>query len=130
MPFQHGKDKILSFERPLNSERPQKPQSSSKPARPLHPAVRRRRMIWLVIVVVFTCWAIVQSFIQQLRVWEQEKELAAKQDQLAQVQMKQKELQQENQKLKSEDYMLELAHKMGYGKPGEELYSIEKKENE
>lgn len=130
MPFQHGKDKILSFERPINSERPQKSQSSSKRVRPLHPAVRRRRMIWLVIVVVFTCWAVMQSFIQQMRVWEQEKELAAKRDQLAQVQMKQKELQQETQKLKSEDYMLELAHKMGYGKPGEELYSIEKKENE
>ncbi|MGA8943828.1 MAG: septum formation initiator family protein [Thermoactinomyces sp.] len=99
-------------------------QSSSKSARPLHPAVRRRRLVWLVIVVVFTCWAVVQSFVQQMRVWEQEKELAAKQEQLAQIQMKQKELKQEVQKLKSEDYMLELAHKMGYGKPGEELYTI------
>ncbi|MBA4601260.1 FtsB family cell division protein [Thermoactinomyces mirandus] len=130
MPFQHGKDKILTFQRPLNPDRQQKPQSSPKPVRPLHPAVRRRRMIWLVIVVVFICWAVIQSFIQQLRVWEQEKELAAKQEQLAQLQLKQKELKQEVQKLKSEDYMLELAHKMGYGKPGEEIYSLEKKESE
>ncbi len=126
MPFQNGEDKILSFQRP---KREQKSQSSSKPSRPLHPAVRRRRLIWLVIVVVFSCWAGVQSFIQQMRVWEQEKELVAKQEQLAQAQTKQKELKQEVQKLKSEDYMLELAHKMGYGKPGEEIYSIEKKEN-
>lgn len=131
MSYQHGKDNVLFIQRSAKAGKKPKPTKSkaqSQPVRPLHPSVKRRRLIWLGCMVVFIIWAAAQSVIQQMRIWDQEKELANKQRQLTQAYEQQKILNQEVQKLKSEDYMLELAHKMGYGKPGEQIYSIEKKE--
>jgi cell division protein DivIC len=128
MAYQHGRDNVLFIQRSAKPVKKPESASKSQSVRPLHPAVKRRRLIWLGCMVVFIVWAAAQSVIQQVRIWDQEKELADKQRQLSQAYEQQKTLKQEVQKLKSEDYMMELAHKMGYGKPGEQIYSIENKE--
>lgn len=94
----------------------------------LHPAVRRRRLIWLIIMICFICWTIVELTIQQQRIWAKEKELVEKQQELKQVMAEIDVLKEEIKQLHNEDYLLELAHKMGYSKPGEEVYTIQNEE--
>ncbi|MFC7443350.1 FtsB family cell division protein [Laceyella putida] len=123
MPFQSSRDNILTFKREVMKEKGQEARKQ-----PLHPLVRRRRKIWLGMMVVIFCWCIVELIVQQNRIWDKEEELAAKQRELAGVQQKTAKLNAEIKKLHRKDYLLELAHKMGYSKPGEQNYSLPGKE--
>jgi len=125
MPIYRKSDELLSFRRTPNNAH-EKAKDSRK--QPLHPAVRRRRLIWLAIMVCFLCWTVVELMIQQQRIWAKEQELASKQRVLKQTMAETKRLREEIRRLHNEDYLLELAHKMGYSKPGEEVYSIKKAE--
>lgn len=130
MPSRRHMYNIFSF---THSGNPRHSQSISlsepeKKARPsknkLHPAVRRRRLVWLGTMIVIICWSIIELIIQQGRIWEKEEQLAAKKKELQAVQAETHALKAEIKKLGNEDYLLELAHKLGYSKPGEEIYEI------
>lgn len=122
MPFQYSHNHLLLFKRGVTRE---KGPIANK--QPLHPIVRRRRKLWFGTMIVIFCWCVVELIVQQNRIWDKEEELAAKQQELASVKQKTTELQAEIKKLHREDYLLELAHKMGYSKPGEEIYMPPKK---
>ncbi len=121
VPFHRMNDNILQFRR--TSQESEKPKVRERKQRSLHPVVRRRRLIWLGAMVLFFCWAIVELIVQQVHIWDREKILAERKAELADGQRHTKELKDEIKKLHDEKYLLELAHKMGFGKPGEEVYS-------
>jgi len=85
---------------------------------PLHPKVRRRRLIWLSIMVLVCTWSLVELIIQQNRIWEKEELLVARKMELNAEQAKTSRLREEIKKLNDEKYLLELARQKGYGKPG------------
>lgn len=118
-------DELLFFRHKRKEE--QEPRKKTRQSS-LHPAVRRRRLVWFVVMVCFICWTIVELIIQQQRIWTKEKELAAKQQKLKEVTAETNLLREEIKQLYNKDYLLELAHKMGYSKPGEEVYTINKEE--
>jgi cell division protein FtsB len=131
MSIQSPTDKILAFRhsRPASSPSPESTKKANQPRQKLHPTVRRRRLIWLITMVTIICWASIQLVVQQFRIWNKEDELAAKSSQLTALEQRSKELEKEVHKLKyDEEYLNELAHKKGYSKPGEEVYSIKEKE--
>jgi cell division protein FtsB len=119
MPFQRSRDNILTFKRKVAKEK-----GHEERKQPLHPAVRRRRMIWLGVMVTIFCWCVVELIIQQNRIWDKEEALAAKRQELAEAKRKTAHINAEIKKLHRKDYLLELAHKMGYSKPGEQIYSL------
>ena len=69
-------------------------------------------------------WFVIELFIQQSRIWNQEKRLAQHQQALITAQIENKQLKKDVELLKSPDYLLELAHRLGYSKPEEENYKI------
>lgn len=107
-----------------NGSSPSASQLSASKSPKLHPGVRRRRLTWLTIMSLFILWAIVQISYQQWRIWEKEEQLAAKQATLKELKQETKSLQKEIQLLHDENYLLELAHKYGYGKKGEKTYQL------
>jgi cell division protein FtsB len=125
MPFHRANDHILDFRR-LHRDTNHKQKPNEPNRKPLHPAVRRRRLIWLGVMVIVLVWTVVELIVQQNRIWDKEKELAVRKMELATAKEQTKQLKEEIKKLHDESYLLELAHKMGYGKPGEEIYSTEK----
>lgn len=92
----------------------------------LHPIVRKRRLLYLCWMVVFLFWFMIELMIQQNRIWKQEEKLARHQQELKIAQAENKQLQEELKRLNSPDYLLELAHKLGYSKPEEENYQIQR----
>ncbi|TCS94285.1 FtsB family cell division protein [Hazenella coriacea] len=124
MPVHHQADKILRFRQGASQANPVLEKKRTKKPK-LHPSVRRRRLIWLVSMVVFVGWACIQMIIQQFQIWDQQEQLTLKQEELVVVQKETIGLKEAIQKLKSEDYLLELAHRLGYSKPGEQNYIIE-----
>jgi cell division protein DivIC len=121
VPFHRMNDNILQFRR--TSQDMKRPKSRERKHGPLHPIVRRRRLVWLGVMVLFFCWTVVELIVQQTHIWDREKILAARKMELADGQRHTKELKEEIKRLHDEKYLLELAHKMGFGKPGEEVYS-------
>lgn len=90
----------------------------------LHPIVRKRRLLYLCWMMLFLFWFVIELFIQQTRIWNQEKKLAEHQQALITAQIEHEQLKKDVQRLKSPDYLLELAHRLGYSKPEEENYQI------
>lgn len=126
MPIRDTSEKVLAFRsarpapsHPLDSQR-HSVQTRSK----LHPVARRRRLLWLAIMVCLIGWSLVQLVIQQFRIWDKEAELAKQQTELVAVQGETKSLHDVITKLHDPAYLNELAHKMGYAKPNEELYTV------
>jgi cell division protein DivIC len=119
------RDNILTFQRPHGAGA----KAENKEIRPrLHPSVRRRRLFWLATMIVVVVYTVYGWITQQNRIWEKERQLAAKKAELQKVQAETKKLEEEIWKLRhDENYLLELAHSMGYGKPGEEIYAVPEK---
>lgn len=90
----------------------------------LHPIVRKRRLVYLCWMTMFLFWFVIELFIQQSRIWNQEEKLAKQQQALIVAQAENKQLKKEVNLLNSPEYLLELAHKLGYSKPEEENYQI------
>lgn len=117
------RDNVLVFQKTKPS-----PSTSSEPTptpedRPkLHPGVRRRRITWLIIMFCFILWAVIQIFLQQLKIWEKQDQLAIKQSALKQAKKETAILQKGIEQLNDYHYLMELAHKYGYGKKGEKNY--------
>ncbi|SEN63840.1 FtsB family cell division protein [Lihuaxuella thermophila] len=125
MPSRRPMDNILAFSHTGNPHRSSETEKKARQTRhKLHPAVRRRRLIWLGTMIVIISWSLIELIIQQGRIWEKEEQLAAKKKELQAVQAETQTLKDEIKKLGNEDYLLELAHKLGYSKPGEEIYEI------
>lgn len=95
-------------------------------SRELHPIVRKRRMLYLCWMALFMFWFIIELFIQQNRIWNQEEKLAKWQRELVVAQSENRQLRKDVKLLNSPDYLLELAHKLGYSKPEEENYQIQR----
>lgn len=87
---------------------------------PLSPAVRRRRLLWLAIMVAFFAWTFVEVVFQSGQIAKKNEELAEVKSQVKVLQEEQQVLQGEIKKLHNEEYMLELAReKYHYYFPGE-----------
>ncbi|SFJ35781.1 FtsB family cell division protein [Thermoflavimicrobium dichotomicum] len=114
-------EKVLAFRSPhiQTAERKKEP---AKSRQTLHPAARRRRFIWLGIMLFMLSWAVGQLVIQQFRIWDKEEVLAQKKQELAAVKQQTEQLKREVRQLNDTNYLLELAHKLGYIKPGEQNY--------
>lgn len=124
MSAQRPIDKILSFPSrenlpPIDEEK--------KGKRAVHPAVRRRRLLWFGGMVVFVLWFLVSVVIQQFRIWNHQDTLAAKKHQIQMAEQKTAQLKESMKKLQKEDYLFELAHKLGYSYPDEENYEVQEK---
>jgi cell division protein FtsB len=108
---------------------------SPKPTQPLdqanaaqrkpHPGVYRRRKIWLAVMIFMIAWSLIEIVFQQNRIWHKEQVIRAKQAELARTQEQTQMLKKEIQKLNDHDYLMELAHKFGYGKKGETIIHVE-----
>lgn len=116
-------NKILSL--PVNRKR-KVVKKRRKKRQELHPIVRKRRMLYLCWMMLFLFWFVIELFIQQTRIWNQEKKLAEQQQALITAQIENQQLKKDVQLLKSPDYLLELAHRLGYSKPEEENYQIQR----
>jgi cell division protein DivIC len=93
----------------------------------IHSTVRRRRIIWFLLIVAFIVWCAVQLVIQEMRVWDKEALLHKRQQELASTQMTTKQLEKQIERFDDSDYLMEQAHKHGYGKPGEKNVQISNK---
>ncbi|MFC4075527.1 septum formation initiator family protein [Salinithrix halophila] len=108
----------------IRSSRSSQPGQDKKPPRALHPGVRRRRWIWLLLMLTFFIWSGVELWGQSQRIEAREAALAVKQKQLVQLKKRQAALKKEIQLLQDEAYLDELARKMGYRKLNEEVYDL------
>ncbi len=99
------------------------PESSSRRP-PLPRRVRLRRRIWLVLMLILFLWSGSEWIIQTQAVHSKEAALVEKRRELASLEKEQRELKQEISRLQDENYLFELARKMGYGKPGEEILDV------
>jgi cell division protein FtsB len=91
----------------------------------LHPKVKRRRLIWLVLMVLFFGWCIIQLVMQEIEISQKEELLHKRQQELATMESKSKKLEKDVKRYQDKDYMMEQAHKHGYGKPGEKNVPME-----
>ncbi|GGE21752.1 hypothetical protein GCM10011571_24820 [Marinithermofilum abyssi] len=115
---------VVSFRATRPSEMMQ-PEKASKPQRsPLLPGVRRRRRLWLFLMLAFFVWFGNELYSQSGQIEGQEAALAAKKAEVITLKEKQKQLKDEIRQLHDKDYLEELARKMGYSKPGEEVFDI------
>lgn len=90
----------------------------------LHPKVKWRRLTWLVLMILFISWAIFQLIVQQIHIWDRETQLHKSQQELATTQATTKQLENELKRYRDHDFLMELAHKHGYGKPGEKNFQV------
>lgn len=90
----------------------------------LHPRVKRRRMLWLVSMIVFFGWCMTQLVIQEVRISAQEEILQERKRELAKTKEEQQQLIKDLKQFQDKDYMMEQAHKHGYGKNGEQNVSV------
>lgn len=95
----------------------------------LHPRVKRRRMLWLVSMIVFFGWCITQLVIQEVRISAQEELLQERKQELNKTKEEQQQLIKDLKQFQDKDYMMEQAHKHGYGKTGEKNVSVTDEEN-
>jgi cell division protein DivIC len=111
---------VVSF----RSSRPSNEGQASAVRRPLPPNVRRRRWIWLITMIVFLVWGGSELITQSLEIHERKQVLAQSQERVEALKAEQQEWQEELRRLKDEEYLLELARKMGYALPGEEVVDL------
>ncbi|NWO08646.1 MAG: septum formation initiator family protein, partial [Alteromonadaceae bacterium] len=78
----------------------------------------------LVLMLIFFLWSGSEWIIQTQAVHSKEAALAEKRRELDSLEKERKGLKQEIRRLQDEDYLFELARKMGYGKPGEEILDV------
>ncbi|SDY94821.1 septum formation initiator family protein [Thermoactinomyces sp. DSM 45892] len=95
------------------------------PIRKLHPKAKRRRLIWLVSAILFFIWFGVQLVIQQMKIWDREDILAKKSQELEKLRQESQRLDQDLQRLEDPKYLLEQAHRLGYGKKNEQNFELE-----
>ncbi|PTX55250.1 cell division protein DivIC [Melghirimyces profundicolus] len=114
-------ENIVSF-RP--SQPSQTGREISKVRRPLAPNVRRRRWVWLIVMVLFFLWSGTQLVVQAGELESRKAALAAEKEKLVQLKEENRDLKKDIDRLQNEEYLYELARKMGYKKPGEEILDL------
>ncbi len=89
----------------------------------LSPAVRRRRLIWLLVMLSFFAWTAAEIITQSGQIAKKNEELSEVESRIKALQEEQKSLQTEIKKLQNEEYVLELAReKYQYYFPSEVPY--------
>jgi cell division protein FtsB len=91
----------------------------------LHPKVKRRRVTWLVLMVLFVCWCLTQLVMQEIKISKKEELLHKRQQELATTEAMTKKLTKDVKRYQDKDYLMEQAHKHGYGKRGEKNMKVE-----
>lgn len=124
MAQQVNQNKVVTLRQPNIQNEEQIPTTKISD-RKLHPKAKRRRLIWLVSTVMFLIWFGVQLVIQQMKIWDREETLAKKVEELEALRMESQRLDQELQKLDDPVYLLEQAHRLGYGKKNEQNFEVE-----
>ncbi|TCP66220.1 FtsB family cell division protein [Baia soyae] len=118
--------KVLTFRQPTtDTEDLAFATPAHTPIRKLHPKAKRRRLIWLVSAILFFIWFGVQLVIQQMKIWDREEILVKKSQELEKVRQESQRLDQDLQKLEDPKYLLEQAHRLGYGKKNEQNFEME-----
>lgn len=112
---------VVSF----RSSRPSNEGRKSAARRRLPRNVRRRRWIWLIAMLTFFVWSGSELITQSLEIHERKTVLAQSKERVESLRAEQKELQEELRRLKDEEYLMELARKMGYALPGEEVVELD-----
>jgi cell division protein DivIC len=97
---------------------------SLEPKTLLHPKVKRRRLAWFILMILFIGWCATQVIIQEIRIWDKEAVLHKRQQELADAKVTSKQLTSDVKRYRNFDYLMELAHRHGYGKPGEKNYQV------
>lgn len=120
-----AKGNVVSF-RP--SPRPSEPSGKRSPNR-LPRNVRRRRLIWLVVMITVFVWFLSEFITQTGRISAREAELKEKKAEVAALKKEQRALRKEIKRLHDEEYLKELARKYGYQEPGEEVYTMPEGKN-
>lgn len=124
MAQQINQSKVVTFRQPANTPKEEQVTTSTAPNRKLHPKAKRRRFIWLVSTIMFLIWFGVQLVIQQMKIWDREETLAKKVEELEALRVESQRLDQELQKLDDPVYLLEQAHRLGYGKKNEQNFEV------
>jgi cell division protein FtsB len=117
-------NKVLRFRSP-EPIMEQKSPTKSLPQK-LHPSVKRRRITWLVLMVLFLGWFATQLVVQEFKISKKEELLHKRQQELAATKADNKKLEKDVKRFQDKDYLMEQAHKHGYGKPGEKNVQIDK----
>ncbi|GAA5345747.1 cell division protein FtsB [Planifilum fimeticola] len=118
------KGNVVSFSPSRPSEPSGKPSQSRLPRN-----VRRRRLIWLIVMIAFFGWFLSEFVTQTGRISAREAELKEKKAELTALKKEQKALREEIKRLHDEEYLKELARKYGYQEPGEEIYTLPEGKN-
>jgi cell division protein DivIC len=119
-----SKGNVVSF-RP---SRPSEPSGKRSPNR-LPRNVRRRRLVWLIVMITFFVWFLSEFVTQTGRISAREAELKEKKAEVAALKKEQQALREEIKRLHDEEYLKELARKYGYQEPGEEIYTLPEGKN-
>ncbi|PTM54807.1 FtsB family cell division protein [Desmospora activa] len=93
--------------------------------KPLPRHVRRRRWIWLIAMLAFFFWSGSELIGQSMEVHERKTALAQSREEVQALQAEQRGLQEDVRRLQNEEYLLELARKLGYALPGEEVVDLD-----
>lgn len=88
-------------------------------------ASRRRLMLWMVFVVLFTIWALYTFFVQNAQISDKSSRLAAQQASQEETLKKLDQLKYEVSRLKDPEYIGQLARKKGYYLPEETPIKVE-----
>ncbi|QKG83093.1 hypothetical protein GXN76_00545 [Kroppenstedtia pulmonis] len=90
--------------------------------KPLPSNLRRRRRIWLICMVAFSIWGITEWWSQEQALEARQVALEEQKKHVATLTLKHKHLKEKRNRLYNEEYLTELARKMGYRFAGEEVY--------
>ncbi|WP_028777606.1 septum formation initiator family protein [Shimazuella kribbensis] len=115
---------VLRFRSPEPTSTEPKMIPKSLPPK-LHPKVKRRRIAWLVLMVLFFCWCVTQLVMQEIKISKKEELLHTRQQELATSEAATRKLTKDVKKFQDKDYLMEQAHKHGYGKPGEKNMKVD-----
>ncbi len=120
-----SEEKVVSFRSRSSQAFQSNPPNQPTPSRPpLPPHVRRRRWIWLITMLIIILWSGSQLFVQAREVHSKEMDLLKEKKHLEQLQQENRALEQEVDRLHDEAYLFELARKLGYKKPREEILDL------
>lgn len=118
-------DNVVSF----RSSRPSDEGQKRVVRKPLPRHARFRRWVWLIAMITFCLWSGTELVLQSLAVHEGKTALAQSEQEVQALKAEQKELQRDLRRLQNEEYLLELARKLGYALPGEEVVDLHLDEN-
>ena len=112
MSNQRSIEKILTFPSKGKTYAPGS-EMNRAPKEAIHPAVRRRRLLWFGCMVAFVMWFLVSIVFQQFRIWDREDKMMAKKNQMEMAKVEMTQLNQSIKKLKKENLLARTRAQVG-----------------